>query len=109
MNYTVIIAAAKALLMRFNPALLPENGGSLVIGNSLAQSVSRRMNYVKRKSTTGKILPPNFDDVKEKFSRSLKDIIHQNHIPEDLVLNIEYLQERLKDACLKLIQTIQCS
>ena len=53
-NTTVAIATAKVLMKRY-PNLMKEG---LIIGTTLARSLLKRMNFVRRMKTTGKVRIP---------------------------------------------------
>ena len=58
-NRSILVAAAKGIVMHESPAQLKEHGASINIGINCAESFFKRHGYVKRKSTkAAKKLPP---------------------------------------------------
>ena len=53
-NYNVMIGIAKGLIAANDRTILVENGGILEITETWAQSITRRLGLVRRKSTTCK-------------------------------------------------------
>lgn len=87
-NRSIVIAAAKGILGCKNPTLLPENGGHVHLDRGWAQSLMKRMNFVKRKATkAARKIPPDFDALKTNFLKRISDTVKDNNIPDDLILN----------------------
>ena len=67
-NKTIVICAAIGIVEHHDINLLKENGGPIEISKSFAESLLRRMHYVKKKGTkAARKLPENFEDLKAEF------------------------------------------
>ena len=51
--------------------------------------IFRRIKFVRRKATTGKLSVPNFDELKEIFITRIKGVMKKNRIPDCLVFNLD--------------------
>ena len=81
MNTTVVMGAAEGIISS-------SHGGHIDLTKSWAQSLLRRMGFVKRKcSTSGKISIARFDECKEIFLADVAAEVLINDIPESLILN----------------------
>lgn len=91
MSYNILVGIAKGIVCANDRTLLKENGGSIVFTMTWAQSLFKRIGYVKRKATTAKVpISPGF--VKEigfTFYQSLKTIVDTFDIPSDLTINLD--------------------
>ena len=88
-NRRITICTGVGVLRALKPSLLPENGGSLVLGRPGAESILRRMDFVKRKGTkAAKKLPENFLQVKADFLERVAAVIEEYSIPPQLVFNL---------------------
>ena len=89
-NRKIVISAALGITRSLKPSLLPENGGSLELGKPWAESILRRMGFVKRKGTkAARKLPDNFADLKDDFLKRVADTVKEHNIPPSLVVNID--------------------
>ena len=67
-NVRIVMAAAQGILYRFARSKLAENGGHITITKTWAQSLLRRMGFVKRKGTKGtKTVSADYHEVREAF------------------------------------------
>ena len=90
-NYNVIIAVAKGIVMANDSTLLAENGGGISLGWRWCESIFRRMNWTKRKGTTTKPTIP-FGLIKEvglTFFKDIAETVQKNNIPPELIINID--------------------
>ena len=53
-NRSIVIAAARGVVLHHSPSLLPEHGGNLDLGRKWAESIMTRMGLVRHKATTRK-------------------------------------------------------
>ena len=88
-NTRIAIAAAKGILLYYNPPLLLENGGYLSLTRNWALSLLERMDFVKRKSTTAKSRGniQDFLQKKEEFLKEVAVTVEMEGIPAELILN----------------------
>ena len=86
-NSTIAIATAKALTKRY-PLLEKDN---IILGKPWAKSLFKRMGFVKRRATTGKVTIP-VGAQKEAEFRFMNQIVNQvekHQIPPSLVINFD--------------------
>ena len=56
-----------------------------------ARSVLRRMDFTKRRANSkSKILPDNFEEIKEQFLTDVQSVIDMEEVPPSLVLNWDH-------------------
>ena len=56
-----------------------------------ARSVLRRMGFTKRRANSkSKILPNNFEEIKEQFLTDVQSVIDMEEVPPSLILNWEH-------------------
>lgn len=86
---SVVVAAARGILMALNRSLLTEFGGHITLSRHWAYHLLDRMNFVRRKATTSKskYKPADFAEVKEQFLNDVVSIVTMEEIPPELVLN----------------------
>jgi hypothetical protein len=83
-NCSVVIAAAKGILMHRDPGLLHH----VSLDRGWAASILDRMGYVKRKSTkTARKLPEDFDEVKNTYLKRISTVVRDHNIPPALIIN----------------------
>ena len=88
---TVVLAAGEAILNHGNKKLSHDNGGPIKLTRHWAKSVLDRMNYVKRKaSTSAKIDPSHFDELKEQYLLDIKVVVEMMRVPSELVFNWDH-------------------
>ena len=89
-NTTVVLAAAKGIVMAHNRALPFEFGGSICLEKPWVKSSLHRMGYVKRRGTTsGKVPVVEFERIKEEFLTQITSVVEEQQIPPELVFNID--------------------
>ena len=86
-NTTVAIATARALVKRY--PLLEKD--IIVIGKPWAQSIFRRMGFVRRRKTTGKVSIPTGaqKEAELKFLHQIVSHVENNQIPPSLIINFD--------------------
>ena len=86
---SVIIAAARGIVMAKEPTLLLENGGHVVLSKSWAHCLMIRMGLVKRKASTkiSKMTTEEFEQKKVSFLKQVSAFVAVHTIPSSLVLN----------------------
>ena len=85
----VVIAAAKGIVLACNKTLLSEFGGPVELGKPWAQSILKRLGWVKRKSTTAlsKHNPEDFEKLKSTFLQEVSVLVSMEEIQPDMILN----------------------
>ena len=87
-NTAIIRGAAEGIISYRDVSKLSSHGGHIDITKSWAQSLLRRMGFVKRKcSTSGKISVAKFDECKEIFLADVAAEVLFKGIPHDLIIN----------------------
>ena len=87
----VTIASGEAIVNKVNKGLLKENGGPIELTSVWAKSIHQRINFVKRKVTTSaKVEPSHFKELKEQFLLDIKTVIDMEDVPSDLILNWDH-------------------
>ena len=87
-NAGVMIDIAKGLVTANDRTMIVENGGILEITETRAQSVTRRLGLVRRKSITCKQpMSPGFFGF--TFYRSIAETVAVHNIPDSLILNLD--------------------
>ena len=86
-NSTVAIATATALANRY-PLLEKDN---ITLGRSWAQSIFRRMGFVRRRATTGKVEIPQGaqKEAELKFMHQIVNQVEKHNIPPSLIINFD--------------------
>ena len=90
-NYNVLIAIAKGLVIANDRTQLAEYGGTLKLGWKWCTSVFKRMKWSNRKSMTSKpILAPGLiKEVGYTFFKEISEAVHAANIPSELIINID--------------------
>ena len=93
-NRNIAIASAIVIVKAKNPSLLYENGGNIKLETTWAESLLKRMNFVRCKGTKqARNLPDNIEKEREKFAEEVNEAgspeINGERvcIPPELVLN----------------------
>ena len=88
---TVVLAAGEAIVWTHNENLLHDEGGPIKLTRHWAKSLLDRMCFVKRKATTSaKVDPSCFDDLKEQYLLDIKAVVEMEKVPPELVLNWDH-------------------
>ena len=82
-------AAARGILLKYNPSLLVQNGGPVDLNKFWAHSLMKRMKFVQRKATTSesKSSLVDFAEKKAEFLDAVAEAVIMEEIPAELVLN----------------------
>ena len=95
-NRSIVIAAARGMVMYHNPSLLPERGGKLELGRKWAESLMSRMGLVRRKATkAARKIPQDFDNLKAQFLGRIKKCVSNYSVPSALILNLDQTATKL--------------
>ena len=95
----VILGAARGVVRKMYPELLPANGGLLHLGKSWATSLMRPMKYSKREATkAARRKPAQFPLVKQWFLFQAEQVIYNRNIPEALIVNMDQTAVRMVPA-----------
>ena len=87
-NTAVVMAVMRGIVLSRDRTLLEEHGGHLRITKTLALSLLKRMNFVKRKgSTSAKVVPAEFDKIRDEFLDRIKTAVADHSIPSSLIVN----------------------
>ena len=88
---SIAIATATGIVSKTKRTSLQEYGGPVALTKSWAQSLLRRMGFVKRKGgTKTRILPMNLDELRTTFLEQIQINVDSEEIPPQLVLNWDH-------------------
>jgi len=88
LNTSVLLAAAKGLVLYHDSNWLKENGGHLELSTHWAKGRLRKLEFSKRRVTTKASLTyVDFEERKAQFVFDAQAIIELEEIPDDLVVN----------------------
>ena len=90
-NRHQFMCIAKCVVTANNPNLLKEYGGGLELTNGWARNILKSIGWVKRKGTTGKVVPSALLLQEEKFSfqRGIAQAVYDHDIPKWQIINID--------------------
>lgn len=92
-NLRIVMAAAEAIVTKYDRKKLARNGGHIEITKHYARSLLRRMGFVKRKGTKAiKNLPNDFDEIKTEFINRVDKVKNDDSVPDSLILIINWDQ-----------------
>ena len=84
----VVCGVGRGIMLKHERASLEEFGGTVRLNKEWAKSVLRRLGYTKRRGNSkSKILPENFEKIKEQFLIDIKSVVKMEDIPGELILN----------------------
>ena len=85
----IVIAAARGIVLKYNPSMLAELGDPVDFNQYWARSLLRRMKFVQRKATTskGKHAVADFSKLKDAFLDDVVEAVTMEDIPAELILN----------------------
>ena len=87
-NTSVLIAAAKGLVLHHGSNWLRENGGHLELSTHWAKGRLRKLGFSKRRVTMkASLISVDFEERKVHFVFDAQAIIELEEIPDDLVVN----------------------
>ena len=82
------MACAEGVITNHDSNLLASNGGYITITKDWAKALLSRMGFVKRRaSTSAKVSPQAFDEIKKQFLFDAQYFIAMEGIPDSLVIN----------------------
>ena len=86
---SVVVAAARGLLMSLDHTMVLEHGGHVNLTRQWAYHFLGRMKFVRRKATTSKskFSPADFEALKKSFLDEVSQVVEMEEIPPELVLN----------------------
>ena len=90
-NYNIVIAIGKGIILANNRNLLKENSESLNLDLLWCQSIFWRIGFFKRRATTAKqpMSPGFLKEMGFSFHWALKEVVDAYDILDDLVINID--------------------
>ena len=90
-NRRQLIGIATGVIRANCPERLKEFGGTLELTEKWARGVLKKLNWSKRKGTTGKVDPsPQFlAEEKYTFQRNISAVVTEHDVPPFLILNID--------------------
>ena len=81
-NTAIVIATGQGIIKDYDSNLLSENGGHLSLTKDWAKYLLKRMNFVKRRSSsTAKVSVDNFGQLKSQFIFDIQSIVEMEEIP----------------------------
>ena len=87
-NAPITTAVARGIVVASDANLLAENGGPINLTRDWAKRLLGRMGLVKRKaSTTSKVTPEKFDQLKQQYLEDIRTIVEFEDIPPELIIN----------------------
>ena len=87
-NRSIVIAAAKGIVEHNSPSLLRKHGGTIELGKKWADSLMKRMSFVKHKATkAARKVPVDFPEIKHTFWKRIVDCVREHNIPPELIIN----------------------
>ena len=92
---SIVVAAAKGIVIHKDMSLLKEYGWTVELTKSWDFSFLSRHDYVKRKRTqTSRKIPADFDDVKASFLERIEEVINDHNIPISMIVNFDQTEPR---------------
>ena len=93
---SVVVGVARGMLLKYSHSSLAEFGGHINLTKGWDKSVLRRMGYTKRRgSSTAKVLPSNFEEMKELYLIDIMSVVEMEEIPSDLIINWDHTALKL--------------
>ena len=87
-NTAIVIATGQGVVKDYDSNLLSENGGHLCLTKDCAKYLLKRMNFVKRHSSSAaKVSVDNFNQLKSQFIFDIQSIVEMEEILSDLIIN----------------------
>ena len=87
-NTAVVIAPGQGIVKDYDSNLLSENSGYLTLTKDWAKYLLKRMNFVKRRSSSAaKVSVNNFDQLKSQFIFDVQSIVEMEKISSDMNIN----------------------
>ena len=85
---STVIGIGRGILLKHEKSSLHEFGGPITLNKDWAIGVLRRMQFTKRRANSkAKVLPSNFEEIKEQFLMDIKSLVVMEDIPKELLIN----------------------
>ena len=85
---STVIGIGRGIILKHERSSLNEFGGLITLNKDWAIGVLRRMQFTKRRANSkSKVLPTNFEEIKEQFLLDIKSLIVMEDIPKELLIN----------------------
>ena len=92
----VVVGLARGVLLKCDQTSLKEFGGSITLTKGWGKQFLRRLGYTKRRgSTKAKILPGNFEEIKDSFLIEVMSVVSMEEIPPELIINWDHTAFKL--------------
>ena len=90
-SFHTVVGLATGIVLVNDRTLLKENFGTVEFTVGWCQSIFKRLNFVRRKSTTAKplIAPGLIKEIGFSFYKEIHELVKWLKIPKELVINIE--------------------
>ena len=93
---SIITGIGRGIMLEHNRTGLKEFGGLVNLNKEWAKSVLRRMGFSKRRaSSKSKMLPCNFQAIKEQFLINVNSVVKMKDIPGDMIINWDQIAMKL--------------
>ena len=89
-NVNIVLAAAEGVVTAVDRTLLKKNGGTIELKRPWAQSLMRRMKFVKRRGSTqvkAKLSVADIAKLRKSYLLQIKGMVDAHNIPSQLVIN----------------------
>ena len=89
-NVNIVLAAAEGVVTAVDRTLLKKNGGTIELKRTWAQSLMRRMKFVKRRGSTqakAKLSDADIAKHRKSYLLQIKGIVDAHKIPPQFVIN----------------------
>ena len=91
-NRRPVVCIGRGVVMAYDPNLFREFGVGLDLTEGWASGVLKRIVWVKKKGTTGRVEPsPQFLGEKFTFQREIASAVYNQDIPKGLIINFRRL------------------
>lgn len=89
MSTTIVLGAARGIILKTNRTLLAEYGRYVVLTNDWVKTLMQRMGFVKRRGSTSKSknVIEHFDELRKQFLDEVMTVTVMEEIPPELILN----------------------
>ena len=89
-NMNIVLAAAEGVVTAVDRTLLKKNGGNIELKRPWAQSLMRRMKFVKRRGSMqakAKLCDADITKLRKSYLLQIKGMVDAHKIPSQLVIN----------------------
>ena len=85
---STVIGIGRGILLKHDKSSLHEFGGPITLNKDWAVGVLRRMQFMKRRANSkSKVLPTDFEEIKQQFLLDIKSLVVLEDIPKELLIN----------------------